>query len=302
MDTLSNELRELGDVTDHSLCRKVYACGAVASSRSSIRGVSVGTQFRGSLHSLVADLERTQPHYIRCIKPNSAKSAGAFTSGEVLKQLRYSGMMEAIRIRREGYALREEHESFFNRFSVLLNDAEMSGDEAGITQLVEVLSERLHVSDADWQIGHSKIFLRRELAEKLERLAKLRVHVAARTLGRYGRLVAVSRASGLLVPWVRFRIHMAKYHRQERAATILAAAVRGFKMASAHSAAKKAAIKIQSMQRRKMAAQYVRRLRDPYHDLAYRDVKQLLRTKQNLLDEAIAAKDFKRAAELEVRM
>ena len=42
------------------------------------------------------------------------KTANYFSAGEVLKQLRYSGMMEAIRIRREGYALREDHLSFDN--------------------------------------------------------------------------------------------------------------------------------------------------------------------------------------------
>eukprot|EP00977_Amphora_coffeiformis_P007254 scaffold1573_cov173-Amphora_coffeaeformis.AAC.11 len=179
METLSNEIREIGGNSTHALTKSVFACGenetsssAGASSRSTIRGVSVGAQFRSSLQELVTDLDRTQPHYVRCIKPNSSKAPNVFMTGEVLKQLRYSGMMEAIRIRREGYALREEHESFFNRFSVLLSSDELEGPETGIEQLVRVLSKRLHVTDADWQIGHSKIFLRRELSDKLEKLAR----------------------------------------------------------------------------------------------------------------------------------
>ena len=67
--------------------------------------------------------------------------------------------MEAIRIRREGYALREDHLSFFNRFSVLLSTEELGGD-GGIGQLVQVISKRLKVTDVDWLIGHSKIFIR----------------------------------------------------------------------------------------------------------------------------------------------
>jgi hypothetical protein len=58
------------------------------------------------------------------------------------------------------------------------------GDEkrrCWIEKLVYFLSKGLHVTEADWQIGPSKIFLRRELSEKLERLARLRVHAAART-------------------------------------------------------------------------------------------------------------------------
>ena len=86
--------------------------------RSSIRGISVASQFRSSLQTLVSDLEETMPHYIRCLKPNLKKSPNSFDPGEVLRQLRYAVMMEAIRIRREGYALREGHESFYNRFHI----------------------------------------------------------------------------------------------------------------------------------------------------------------------------------------
>ena len=108
--------------------------------------------------------------------------------------------METIRIRREGYALREDHASFYNRFHLLLNPEEAAKGE-GISHLVQVLSKRLDITDADWQIGHTKIFLRRELSEKLERLAKLRVHAAARTVGRFGKFVAHRRLSALLVTW-----------------------------------------------------------------------------------------------------
>ena len=44
----------------------------------------------------------------------SNKTANYFPAGEVLKQPRYSGMMENVPIRREGYALREDHLSFDN--------------------------------------------------------------------------------------------------------------------------------------------------------------------------------------------
>ena len=44
----------------------------------------------------------------------SNKTANYFPAGEVLKQPRYSGMMEAVPIRREGYALREDLLSFDN--------------------------------------------------------------------------------------------------------------------------------------------------------------------------------------------
>lgn len=308
METLSNELREIGVHSARELTRSVFACGQndtsspAPSSRSSIRGVSVGAQFRSSLQDLVSDLDRTQPHYIRCIKPNLTKAPHVFMTGEVLKQLRYSGMMEAIRIRREGYALREEHESFFNRFSVLLSSDELEGPETGIEQLVRVLSKRLHVTDADWQIGHSKIFLRRELSDKLEKLARMRVHAASVTLCRFARHTVNSRLSRLLVTWMRFRLQMRKKYREAKAASLMAAWARRCRQQSMYHTIRQAMIKLQAEQRRKQAVARVLRIRDPYYDLSYKDCKNLLKSEQERLDEAIKTKKFRRAADLENKM
>jgi myosin heavy subunit len=306
METLSNELRDLGAGSTLALSKLVYAAGIEQSSstsqRSSIRGVSVASQFRSSLQSLGADLERTQPHYIRCIKPNLTKSATNFVSGEVLKQLRYSGMMEAIRIRREGYALREDHDSFYNRFSVLLNREDVKEDETGIEQLVHALSKRLHVTDADWQIGHSKIFLRRELADKLERLAKLRVQVAARALGRSGRRRVHSRLSKLLVCWIRFRLCMLRIYREKNAANTLTAAYRRYKQLELFLSLRRAVVQLQSQQRRKTAAERVQKLRDPFIRMSFRECKELYEKQQARLDEAVKKKNFRLATELEAKM
>jgi myosin heavy subunit len=309
METLSNELKDLGEDSTNASCKEVYKCvsgeqestGGTGSNgrRSTIRGVSVASQFRSCLQSLVSDLERTQPHYIRCIKPNVLKSAYLFSSGEVLKQLRYSGMMEAIRIRREGYALREEHESFYNRFSILLLPED---DASGIEQLVKVLSKRLNVTDADWQIGHSKIFLRRELAQNLERLSKLRVYAGARTIGRFGRFVAHRRGSRLLVAWIRFRLHMSRMHRRDRAASRIGASFRAYGERQKYQRLRRALVVLQSNQRRKDAIQRVRKLRDPYVDMTFEDLTKLLDSEKSRLEEAVKGKNYVLAAELEAKM
>ena len=307
METLSTELKTLGYDSSVPLVQAVFGCspgggvGVVSPKRSSIRGVSVGSQFRTSLQILVSDLERTQPHYIRCIKPNLHKSPNAFSSGEVLKQLRYSGMMEAIRIRREGYALREDHESFYNRFSVLLSQEDMDAG-TGIEHLVKVLSKRLSVTDADWQIGHSKIFLRRELSDKLERLATLRVHRAVRTIGRFGRMVAMKRVNRLLVPWIRFRLHMLLFYRKQRAANKIIALYRSHSNQMRYFKFRVAIVKLQAMQRRKAACARVQLLRDPFTGMSYKDVKRMLATEQLRLESAVKEKDFKLAADLEAKM
>ncbi len=302
MESTSNELKDLGSTSTIPLARDVFAASSTNDDRrSSIRGFSVASQFKQSLQSLVDDLEMTQPHYIRCIKPNLKKASHLFTAGEVLKQLRYSGMMEAIRIRREGYGLREDHQSFYNRFSVLLGADDVK-QGIGIEQLVKVLSKRLNVTDADWQIGHSKIFLRRELSDKLERLAKLRVHRAARTLGRFGRAVASRRASALLVNWVKFRLVIIKKRRIFRSSSKIAATYRMHVQVKYLKRVITAVVKIQSSQRGVSAKLTVAKLRDPYYGMTHKDLKKLLRSETASMEKAIENQDFKKAAVIEEGM
>ena len=65
-------------------------------------------------------MNSTAPHYVRCVKPNHFKRPDDLEVGEVLRQLRYAGMMETVRIRQQGYALRLPHGEFFRRYRLLV--------------------------------------------------------------------------------------------------------------------------------------------------------------------------------------
>ena len=52
------------------------------------------------------------PRYIRCIKPNAEKRANLYNEQMVLDQLRYLGMLGIIRIRRQGYPVHVDLETF----------------------------------------------------------------------------------------------------------------------------------------------------------------------------------------------
>jgi myosin heavy subunit len=85
-----------------------------------MREASVSSQFRTSLATLVEMLDSTKPRYVRCVCPNAHKKPDYFHAGDILRQLKCAGMMEAIRIRQQGYALRESHEQMFKRYALLV--------------------------------------------------------------------------------------------------------------------------------------------------------------------------------------
>jgi hypothetical protein len=78
-------------------------------------------QFRKQLVSLMNTLNEATPHYIRCIKPNAVKQPKTFNAPMNLEQLTYSGIFEAVQIRKQGYPFRLTHQLFFCRYSHLIS-------------------------------------------------------------------------------------------------------------------------------------------------------------------------------------
>jgi myosin-5 len=81
---------------------------------------TVGQQFKEQLTSLIESVQKTDPHYIRCIKPNDAAKPSLLTRKRTTEQLRYGGVLEAVRVARAGYPVRMFHEAFYKRYRMLL--------------------------------------------------------------------------------------------------------------------------------------------------------------------------------------
>ncbi|KAE8685053.1 Myosin-14 [Hibiscus syriacus] len=91
---------------------------AQESSKSS-KFSSIGSRFKQQLLSLLETLSSTEPHYIRCVKPNNLLKPSIFENKNVLQQLQCGGVMEAIRISCAGYPTKKPFVEFVDRFSLL---------------------------------------------------------------------------------------------------------------------------------------------------------------------------------------
>ena len=63
----------------------------------------------------MGSLGASNPFFVRCIKPNDDRQALRFTQERVVVQLRYTGVLETVNIRRQGYSHRIPFEEFVNR-------------------------------------------------------------------------------------------------------------------------------------------------------------------------------------------
>ncbi|CDQ95070.1 unnamed protein product [Oncorhynchus mykiss] len=67
---------------------------------------SISAQFQASLNKLMETLGHSEPYFVKCIRSNAEKLPLRFNDALVLRQLRYTGMLETVRIRQSGYSIK----------------------------------------------------------------------------------------------------------------------------------------------------------------------------------------------------
>ncbi|KAK3148684.1 hypothetical protein QOZ80_3AG0207370 [Eleusine coracana subsp. coracana] len=164
-------------VNEHQVLLNASKCSFVSSifppieeSTKSTKFTSIGSSFKQQLQSLLETLSATEPHYIRCIKPNNVLKPAIFENSDVLQQLRCGGVLEAIRISCLGYPTRRAFSEFVNRFGILQPKVlDRSHNEVAAAK---VLLEKANLTG--YQIGKTKVFLR---AGQMAELDALRTEV-----------------------------------------------------------------------------------------------------------------------------
>ncbi|XFG10788.1 hypothetical protein AB1E19_014412 [Capra hircus] len=143
---------------------------------------TVAAKFQQSLLDLVEKMERCNPLFVRCLKPNHKKEPGLFECDVVTAQLRYSGLLETVRIRKEGFPVRLPFQVFIDRYRCLValqHNLPASGDVC-----VSVLSRLCTVTPNMYCVGVSKLFLKEHLHQLLEGMRDHVLSLAAVTLQR----------------------------------------------------------------------------------------------------------------------
>ncbi|XP_016728833.2 myosin-11 isoform X6 [Gossypium hirsutum] len=197
---------------------------------------SIGSRFKLQLQQLMDILNSTEPHYIRCIKPNSDLRPEIFENVSVLQQLRSGGVLEAIRVKCEGYPTNRIFSEFLERFSILAPEVLKENVEENVA--CKSIMEKVGLSN--YQIGKTKIFLRAgQMAELDGRKAKL--------LGESAKVIQKQ---------VRSRIARKRYVRVQTASICIQTVLRGQLACESLKFRKRtaAAVKIQKSARRKSAS------------------------------------------------
>ncbi|XP_077575708.1 myosin-11a isoform X2 [Stigmatopora nigra] len=137
---------------------------------------TVGQLYKESLAKLMTTLHNTQPNFVRCIIPNHEKRAGKLDANLVLEQLRCNGVLEGIRICRQGFPNRIVFQEFRQRYEVLGASAIPKGFMDG-KQACCLMIKHLDLDPNLYRIGQSKIFFRTGVLAQLEEERDLKITV-----------------------------------------------------------------------------------------------------------------------------
>ncbi|XP_017558088.2 unconventional myosin-IXb isoform X3 [Pygocentrus nattereri] len=268
---------------------------------------SISAQFQTSLSKLLETLAKAEPFFIRCLRSNAEKKEMCFDEALVLQQLRYTGMLETVRIRRSGYSAKYTFQEFIEQFRVLLPNKASSKED------ITTLLQNLGLDTKTYQIGKTKVYLKEPERQKLQDTLHKDVMHKIIFLQRWFR-AKVQRGHFLQLReaavFVQRTWRRSYQERRCRAATLIQAAWRGSKQRTEYRQRRSSVTKIQALvrgqsarkryqslqeERRRRKEEEARRRREEEEEAA----RRALEAAESARREREAAESARRAREAE---
>jgi len=122
-------------------------------------GKTVSSYFKGQLDDLMTTLYKTEPHFIRCVVPNTHKEPGGVESGLVMHQYQCNGVLAGIAICRKGFPNKMLYPEFKSRYNILAAKlvAKAKNDKAAAGAVLDIA---VKLDKEKFRLGHTKVFFR----------------------------------------------------------------------------------------------------------------------------------------------
>lgn len=143
----------------------------------------LGAKFREQMQNLMQELNSSECHFVRCIKPNEVKKKQFFVPLLALSQIRYLGVLESIKIRKESYPVRRIYERFFEKYFELSEESMKNSYLIAMQKKLDlkemskkILAKNLpEVGTSKILFGDTKVFMRTEVANILDKILNEKV-------------------------------------------------------------------------------------------------------------------------------
>merc|ERR1712136_455499 len=119
---------------------------------------TVSSVYLVQLNDLVTTLHSTEPHFIRCIVPNTHKKPLDTETPLIMHQLTCNGVLEGIRICMRGFPNRILYPDFKARYWILGKEELVSSKDNKTA--VYALMDRANFDREKYRLGHTKVFFK----------------------------------------------------------------------------------------------------------------------------------------------
>ena len=121
-------------------------------------GKTVSSVYLVSLGELMNTLHNCEPHFVRCLVPNTHKKPGEVEPPLIMHQLTCNGVLEGIRICMRGFPNRMLYPDFKLRYSCLGSEELKSSEDNKVA--VHALMDKINFSRDRYRLGHTLVFFR----------------------------------------------------------------------------------------------------------------------------------------------
>merc|ERR1711922_33257 len=129
-------------------------------------GKTVSSVYLVSLGELMTTLYACEPHFVRCLVPNTHKKPGDVEPPLIMHQLTCNGVLEGIRICMRGFPNRVLYPDFKSRYAIL--GAEEINSSSDNKTAVYALMDKAEFGRERYRLGHTLVFFRAGALAKLE--------------------------------------------------------------------------------------------------------------------------------------
>eukprot|EP00921_Rhytidocystis_pertsovi_P020999 GHVQ01033545.1.p1 GENE.GHVQ01033545.1~~GHVQ01033545.1.p1 ORF type:complete len:823 (-),score=114.93 GHVQ01033545.1:582-3050(-) len=164
-DVLRVELMEIVQVSENPVSAALFA-GIVMEKGKMAKGALIGSQFMAQLNALMALINSTEPHFVRCVKPNDTKKPLDWSSSKTLIQLHALSILEALQLKSLGFSYRRPFPEFLFQFRFV--NVGITGDKSiSPKEATQKLLDSAKIPKGDYQFGNTMIFMKSNTAKEM---------------------------------------------------------------------------------------------------------------------------------------
>ena len=165
LEQISDEIKEVLSDSNNSIIKKMFE--NENNQNNQMIKPTLCEQFKKDIDELFKIFEDSDNRYIKCIKPNNKKEPNNFEEEFVLEQLNYGGILETIKIKKQGYQIHQKKEEFLYKYRSLIPEIK---DEQKKNEIIQTKVKNLANKDIGnmFKIGKTLIFMKNEFKKFLD--------------------------------------------------------------------------------------------------------------------------------------